>query len=160
MDPLVIDGEALAMVLAHARETHPEECCGAIIGRAGAADLVLRFTNIQNRLHAEDPLGHPRDARTAYTPEPAELFAALRTAEQPGARLVAFYHSHPVIGAYFSAEDRARAMFGDEPAYPEASWLVVSDARIAGEARAFRWDPTTGDFLEQPILLREETTGT
>ena len=32
-----------------------------------------------------------------------------------------FYHSHPVTGAYFSGEDRARAMFGDEPAYPEVT---------------------------------------
>lgn len=154
-EPLSIARATLLAMLAHARETHPEECCGAIIARAGAPDRVLRFTNIQNRLHAEDPVTYPRDARTAYTPAPSELLAALRAAEEPGARLVAFYHSHPVIGAYFSAEDRARALFDGEPAYPDVSWIVVSDARVAGEVRAFRWDATVGDFVEQTVALRE-----
>lgn len=155
-EPLVLARTTLAAVLAHARETHPEECCGAILARRGEPDRVVRFTNIQNRLHAEDPTTYPRDARTAYTPEARELLAALRAAEEPGARLLAFYHSHPVIGAYFSAEDRARALFDGEPAYPEVSWIVVSDARIAGEVRAFRWDATVGDFVEQAVTIRDD----
>ena len=159
MEPLIIDRAALDAMLAHARETHPEECCGAIVVRAGAADAVIRFTNVQNRLHAESPDDHPRDARTAYAPEPTELFAALRAADQPGARLAAFYHSHAVTGSYFSGEDRARAMFGDEPAYPEVSYVVVSDARVAGETRAFRWEPAAWDFVEQAIVVRDGSGG-
>ena len=66
-----------------------------------------------------------------------------------------FYHSHPVTGAYFSGEDRARAMFGDEPSYPEVTYVVVSDARSRGEARAFRWNEATHDFVEVAIEVRE-----
>src|SRR5204862_171803 len=69
----------------------------------------------------------------------------------PRARVKAFYHSHTRVGAYFSGEDRARAMFGDEPAYPEVTYVVVSDSRTPGEVRAFRWDEGARDFVEVPI---------
>jgi len=141
---------ALDEILAHARSTHPEECCGAVL-EVGGRDLVRRFTNIQARLHGEDPAANPRDGQTAYTPEPKELLAALRAGEAPGARLKAFYHSHTRAGAYFSGEDRARAMFGDEPAYPDLAYLVVSDSRTPGEARAFRWEERARDFVEVAI---------
>jgi proteasome lid subunit RPN8/RPN11 len=154
MDPLKIDRSALDEMLAHARETHPDECCGAVVSRDDA-DRVLRFTNIQNRLHAEQPAEYPRTAATAYTPEPRELLAAIRAGEEPGARLSAFYHSHAVNGAYFSGEDRARALFGDEPAYPDVTYVVVSDARTRGEVRAFRWSDEAHDFVEAAIEVRE-----
>jgi proteasome lid subunit RPN8/RPN11 len=150
MDPLSLEPEALDAILAHARETHPDECCGAVLTRNGR-DEVRRFTNVQGRLHREDPATHPRGAETAYTPEPAELFAALRDADAPGARLKVFYHSHTRVGAYFSGEDRARAMFFDEPAYPDVVYLVVSDSRQRSEARAFRWQEASRDFVEVPL---------
>jgi proteasome lid subunit RPN8/RPN11 len=154
MDALTLERAALDEILAHARETHPDECCGAVVTRAGC-DRVLRFTNIQNRLHAEFPAEYPRTAERAYTPDPKDQFAAERAAREPGARLSVFYHSHPVTGAYFSGEDRARAMFGDEPSYPDVVYVVVSDARTPGEARAFRWSDAAHDFIELPIEVRE-----
>ncbi len=147
MEPLTLERSVLDEILAHARATHPEECCGAILSVEGR-DRVWRFTNIQGRLHRESPAEHARDATTAYTPEPRELYAALRAGEAPGARLKAFYHSHSVRGAYFSGEDRARAMFDDEPAYADVTYVVVSDARTRAEARAFRWDEAARDFHE------------
>jgi proteasome lid subunit RPN8/RPN11 len=97
---------------------------------------------------------HPRTAERGYTPDPKDQFAAEQAARQPGARLSVLYHSHPVTGAYFSGEDRARAMFGDEPAYPDVAYVVVSDARVTGEARAFRWSDAAQDFVEVPIEVR------
>lgn len=154
MDPLSLEPAALDAILTHARETHPDECCGAVLVRNGR-DEVRRFTNVQGRLHREDPATHPRGAETAYTPEPAELFAALRDADEPGARLKVFYHSHTRVGAYFSGEDRARAMFFDEPAYPDVVYVVVSDSRARGEARAFRWQESSRDFVEVPLVVTE-----
>ena len=153
-DGLQLSRAALDDVLAHARSTHPAECCGAVL-EVGGRDVVRRFTNIQDRVHREDPTTYPRGAETAYTPDPKELFAALREGDAPGARVKVFYHSHTRVGAYFSGEDRARAMFGDEPAYPEVTYLVVSDSRTAGEARAFRWDDAGRDFVELPVELVE-----
>jgi proteasome lid subunit RPN8/RPN11 len=153
MEGLTLERGALDEILAHARATHPAECCGAVVERDGR-DHVRRFTNIQDRLHAEDPATHPRGAETAYTPEPRELFEVVRDGDTPGAHLKVFYHSHTRVGAYFSGEDRARAMFGDEPAYPDVIYLVVSDSRTPGEARAFRWDDGTRDYVELPVILR------
>ena len=154
MDTLKLDRASLDAMHAHARAEHPDECCGAIVERNGR-DVVHRFTNIQNRLHAENPVENPRDAKTAYSPEPKELFAALRAGDEPGARLKVFYHSHAVRGSYFSGEDRARAMFGEDPAYPDVVYVVVSDARVPGEARAFHWDDASHDFVEVAIEVRD-----
>jgi proteasome lid subunit RPN8/RPN11 len=143
---------ALAAIFAHARETHPDECCGAVVA-TGGRDEVRRFTNVQGRLHQENPVDFPRDATAAYTPEPRELLEAIRAGEQPGARLAVFYHSHSKNGAYFSGEDQARAMFDGDPAYPEVTYLVVSDAREPDEARAFRWNETTHAFTEVEIAV-------
>ena len=144
---------ALDDILAHARATHPDECCGAVLS-IGGRDVVRRFTNIQSRLHEEDPVANPRDARTAYSPEPRELLAAIRDGEVPGSQLKIFYHSHTKVGAYFSGEDRARAMFGDDPAYPDVVYLVVSDGRTPGEARTFQWDEVSRDFAEVTLEVR------
>ena len=152
MEALRLERAALDAILSHAHATHPEECCGAVVAAAGR-DVVHRFTNIQNRLHAADAQANPRDARTAYAPEPKELLAVLRAGEQPGARLAVFYHSHTRGGAYFSGEDRARALFDGEPAYPDVTYLVVSDARTPGEARAFRWDDAARDYAEVPLEI-------
>jgi len=154
MHTLTLDRRSLDEMLAHAREAHPEECCGAIVIENGR-DRVLRFTNIQNRLHEENPTDNPRDAATAYAPEPRELFAALKAGDAPGAELAVFYHSHAIRGSYFSDEDRTRAMFGDEPAYPEVTYIVVSDARVPGEARGFRWDEATSEFAEVELTIRD-----
>ena len=150
MNRLRLERRALDEILVHARETHPEECCGAVLLR-GEHDEVRRFTNVQGRLHRDDPQGNPRGAETAYAPDPGEFFALLQEAEAPGMRLKAFYHSHTRVGAYFSGEDRARAMFGDEPAYPDVVYLVVSDSRFRGEARAFLWREEARDFVELPL---------
>ncbi len=153
MDAVKLERRALEAIFAHARVTHPEECCGAIISRRGW-DQVRRFTNIQNRLHTENPAENPRDGTTAYAPDSREVYAAVRAASEPDAHLSAFYHSHTVAGSYFSAEDRMRAMFGDDPAFPDVAYLVVSDVRVVGEARAFRWDESVHDFGEVPLVVR------
>lgn len=150
MNRLRLERRALDEILAHARETHPEECCGAVLARDDR-DEVRRLTNLQGRLHRDDPQATPRGAETAYTPDPTEFFAVLRDADAPGVRLKLFYHSHTRVGAYFSGEDRARAMFGDEPAYPDVVYLVVSDGRFRGEARAFHWREEARDFVELPL---------
>ncbi len=131
----------------HARETFPEECCGAIM-RVDGREEVRRITNVQNARHAKDPHTYPRGATTAYLMEPTELLAVLKAVDT-GAELTAFYHSHPNHDAYFSADDKAQAMFGDEPSYPDASYLVISIyEREVRTIKAFGWDDTSKDFIE------------
>jgi len=135
----------------HAQETFPEECCGAILEGSGGEE-VRRITNIQNAMHAKDPPNYPRDATTAYFMNPKELLAVIKETDSGKAILKAFYHSHPNHDAYFSAEDRARALFADEPSYPDAAYLVISiydrEVRVI---RAYVWDEVRKDFVEAPL---------
>lgn len=135
----------------HARETFPDECCGAILENAGHEE-THRVANIQNAMHAKDPRSYPRDATIAYFMDPKELFAVLKQVDSGTATLKAFYHSHPNHDAYFSAEDKTRAMFGDEPSYPEVIHLVVSiydrEVRVI---RAYCWDGEKQDFVETTL---------
>jgi proteasome lid subunit RPN8/RPN11 len=152
MQPLKIGRAVLDAVLAHARETHPDECCGALVRKQGTLE-AWRLQNVQNELHRRDPAGNPRTAVTAYAlgVKDVQRLDAARAGDAAIGTLEAIYHSHTKVGAYFSGEDRARAMFGDEPLYPEIAWLVVSDSRETGEARAFRWDEERRDFVEVPV---------
>lgn len=135
----------------------PEECCGAVLAR-NDREWVHAITNIQNRLHAENPAEHPRDARTAYFMEPRELLAVLREADDQKRPIRVFYHSHPEHDAYFSAEDKARAMAWDEPAYPETVYLVVSVyGREVKDRRAYAWNEAKRDFIEVPLVVASGT---
>ena len=131
-----------------ATRAYPRECCGVVLSVAGA-DEARAITNVQDRLHAEDPVENPRDATIAYYMDPKELYAVLRESEDLGRPIRVFYHSHPDHGAYFSKEDEARAMAWDEPAYPDAYYLVLSVVdgsvkdrlAVAWDSRAKRFAP-------------------
>ena len=64
-----IDAATWQALCRHAQDTFPDECCGAILTRAGRAE-VRRIDNIQNAMHAKDPETYPRDASTAYFMQP------------------------------------------------------------------------------------------
>ena len=154
---LTLEREALAVMRTHAEEAFPEECCGVVFASPDG-QVVRRMTNIQNRLHAADPVSHPRDARTAYYFDDQELFEVVKTGERPGWRIVLFYHSHPQHRAYFSATDKARALWGGEiemgPAHPGVAYLVVSVyERAVRDVRAYVWDESARDFLEMPFSV-------
>ncbi len=153
-----IAAAAMAAMRAHAEEGHPEEICGVLFATPDG-QLVRRMTNIQNRLHAEDPVLHPRDARTAYLMDSRELFEATRDGERPGWRIALFYHSHPEHDAYFSDTDTARALWGEpgadaEPAYPGVAYVVLSvfDRRVR-DVKAFAWSQESREFVEVPLAV-------
>ncbi len=135
----------------HAQETFPDECCGAILTTA-SGDEVRRIANIQNVMHAKDPQTYPRDATIAYVMESKELLAVLKETDSGHATLKAFYHSHPNHDAYFSAEDKRQAMFGDEPSYPDTVYLVISiyDREVKA-LRAYAWNEQIKDFVETEL---------
>lgn len=141
-------------IVAHAEATYPEECCGVVVSRGGAQE-VIRITNVQNLLHARDPQTFPRTARTAYSMRYEEVAPLLEDAYRGALKIVAFYHSHPEHDAYFSAEDRAAAEgWLDDPNYAGASQVVVSvrDGRVK-DAKAFSWNRERGEFEDTPLLV-------
>ena len=132
----------------HARDTFPDECCGAILTIDGREE-VRQITNVQNAMHAKDPQTYPRDATIAYFMQPKELFAVIQAVDEGRAVLTAFYHSHPNHDAYFSDEDKAQALFGDEPSYPDTSYVVISVYdREVRTMRAYGWDDGSQAFVE------------
>jgi proteasome lid subunit RPN8/RPN11 len=149
---MIVTPEELAVLRAQALEEYPAESCGVIVRRGDVRRLV-RCRNVQNELHARDPERHPRDARTAYYIDPADLLRLGRM-EGDGFSVAVIYHSHVDAGAYFSETDRRNALVGGEPAYPDAIYLVtaVLDGRLDATA-GFRWEAERRDFV--PVGLDE-----
>jgi proteasome lid subunit RPN8/RPN11 len=141
--------EALAEMYAQARREYPHECCGIVFGPRAqpVADKVRPCVNIQNQLHAEDPVANPRDATMAYNLGAGDLFA-LQKSLRGDAPAKIVYHSHVNVGAYFSPTDQAAARMGDEPAYPVE--YVVIDAQADGPrgAAQFAWDDAQKTYIE------------
>lgn len=143
--------EAWNSIASHAQETFPDECCGVIFS-LGSGDRVVPLKNIQNKLHALDPLTYPRTAVIAYAMDPLELDEVVRQAQANGERLKAFYHSHPNHDAYFSDEDKVFACPFGEPTFPDTVQIVISifDG-IVKTAKAFVWSSEKNDFVEAPM---------
>lgn len=150
---LKISRTQLEKIYSQARDEHPDECCGLLtVGPEGGGSTAHPCVNIQNRLHAEDPQQYPRQARIAYFIEPKQLLTIITEAERDGGAISGFYHSHIDCDAYFSDEDKERALTWDEPAYPDAIHLVVSvfGNDIRGH-KAFAWNAEATDFEEVQI---------
>jgi proteasome lid subunit RPN8/RPN11 len=144
---------SLAAIHAHACEAYPDECCGMLIARAGHEEVV-RVTNIQNELHAQDPEQFPRTAVIAYTMGP-EAAPFLVRSERGELRLLAIYHSHPDHDAYFSEEDRKQAFGGwDEPNYPQAAQIVLSVRnREVCATKVFVWNAAARDYVDAELRI-------
>jgi proteasome lid subunit RPN8/RPN11 len=95
-------------MVAHAREDLPNECCGMIGGRDGAATRVVRVEN-----SAASPL--------RYEMDPQGQFDALKAIEGSGEELIGIYHSHTRSAAYPSQTDVNQAT-----AWPEQVYVIVS----------------------------------
>jgi proteasome lid subunit RPN8/RPN11 len=120
---------ATALIAAHAREAAPAECCGLLLGRG---DEIVEATRARNV--AADPA-------TRFLIDPADHFAAMRSAREHGLEVVGFYHSHPVSPPEPSARDVA------EFSYPRHLYAIVSLRSDPVEIRLFRM--VDGNF--QPV---------
>jgi adenylyltransferase/sulfurtransferase len=146
--PTVSD-QALAAIYAHARADYPRECCGIVFGPRGTGDAgdARACKNMQDELHAEDPVQFTRDATRAYNFDARDIFALQKSLRGDNPAKI-IYHSHADVGAYFSDTDQAAAAMGDEPAYP-VEYLVV-DVRADGVRGAvqFAWDDELRVYVE------------
>lgn len=142
---MILSADEREAIRRHAEAEYPRESCGVILAR-GSERRLLPCRNVQDDLHARDPLRHPRDARTAYYIDPHDLLR-IGGLEDEGFAVHVIYHSHVDTGAYFSETDRRQALLGEEPAYPQATYVVTAVAQGRAEAiAAFRWDVERRDF--------------
>lgn len=129
-----IPAPVLEGIVAHARETLPDECCGLLIGRADRVTRAVRAGNLT-------------PTPTAYQIDPADHFAAIRSARADGLAVIGAYHSHPNAPAAPSRRDLAEAHF------PEFVYLIVSidTSGALREARAYRLTTTRATSLELAV---------
>ena len=93
-----IEAQPWREMVAHARSTYPNECCGAMLGRVdGAEKEVLTAMRLENSSTGSQA--------ARYELRPEDLLAADKEARRQGLDLVGIYHSHPDCGAYFSETD-------------------------------------------------------
>jgi proteasome lid subunit RPN8/RPN11 len=141
-----LDEELLARIVARCEADPAREVCGFLVRRGGVEELV-QVENVADRYHARDPAAFPRTSRDSYLMDPR---AQLRLHEELAARggeIVAVWHSHVEVGAYFSAKDRADAVIDGAPVIPGAEYLVlgVKSGKVT-EIRCFRFEGE--DFVE------------
>ena len=95
-------------IRAHGVETYPNECCGALIGRAGVVTATFALPNTTDEGPRRRFLVRPQDYREAE-----------KRASEMGAELLGFYHSHPDHPARPSQYDL-------DHAWPSFSYIIVS----------------------------------
>ena len=108
----------VAAIRAHGRDTYPDECCGALIGRDGVVTESFALPNTTE----EGP-------RRRFLVRPADYRAAEARAAETGRELMGFYHSHPDHPA-------APSQYDLDHAWPFFSYVIVSVQN--GEARDLR----------------------
>lgn len=93
-----IEREAWDVMIAHAAETYPRECCGALLGARN---------DIQKHVRVAVPLENVTEGpkRSRYELRPEDLLRADQHARREGLVLLGIYHSHPDCEAYFSETD-------------------------------------------------------
>ena len=93
-----IETEPWAAIVAHARQTYPNECCGAMLGSLdGDTKVVSEAIALRNAFEGAQA--------ARYELRPEDLLAADKAARERGMDLIGIYHSHPDCDAYFSKTD-------------------------------------------------------
>lgn len=128
-------------VISHAREDHPDEACGVIVGPGGSdeARRLVRMTNADR-------------SPTFFRFDPAEQFALHKEMQAAGEEIVVVYHSHTATEAYPSRTDVSLA------AEPQAHYLLVSTAdsgREEGPVEARSYRIVDGVITEEDIVVAE-----
>jgi proteasome lid subunit RPN8/RPN11 len=110
----------LDQMVEHARAELPNECCGIVASKDGAAVKLYRAANAEA-------------SPVRYGLDPRDQFRIMKEIEDAGWTLGAIYHSHTKSPAYPSQTDVNLAF------YPEALYMIVSlKDDDAPDVKAFR----------------------
>ena len=121
------------VMVRHALEEDPNECCGILAGRDGQVAHHYRITNSEH-----SPYRYSMDSR--------ELFNAYREIEDRGWEMQVIYHSHTHSPAYPSNTDVRLAT------WPEASYLLISLMdKAKPDLRVFHI--VDGQITEEPLII-------
>jgi proteasome lid subunit RPN8/RPN11 len=134
-DVLEISRAMYDAMVAHARRDHPDEACGVITGRNGAA---ARFLEMRNA--ARSP--------TFYEFDSADLLRLYREMDDLDEEPYVIYHSHTATEAYPSRTDISYA------SEPGAHYVLVSTRDELGDAAELRsYRIVDGVVTEEEIVV-------
>ncbi len=136
---LTITQDLLDLMLAHARQDHPDEACGVIAGPAGS-DQPTRFIPMINA--ARSP--------TFYEFDSSDLLKLYRELDANDEDPIVIYHSHTATEAYPSRTDVAYA------AEPFAHYVLISTRETGNsdgpyELRSYRI--VNEEITEEEIVI-------
>ncbi len=136
---LMIPAARMDEIRAHGARTFPEECCGALIGPAtGTVGEAFPLDNTTTL-----------ERKRRFLVGPAEYRMAEARADDSGAQLLGFYHSHPDHPAVASAFDLEHAL-------PNLSYVIVSVRQgVPAEARSWRLRDDRSMFDEEFLEVGE-----
>ena len=124
-------------IIAHARQEDPDECCGILAGRDGAAAKLYRITNTVRSPYR-------------YMMDPQEFLDADLDSERNGMEFVAFYHSHTHSPAYPSQTDVRMAQ---QSGYHDVHYILVSlEDRESPQINAYLIHES-GEIVKQPLEI-------
>jgi proteasome lid subunit RPN8/RPN11 len=149
VSPAAYGPEIVARMVALCEADPEREVCGLVVRRGGALHVVA-IPNVADRYHAVDPERFPRTSRDSYLMDPKEQLRVHRELDAWGGEIVAVWHSHVEVGAYFSQKDRADAVVDGVQLVPGAEYLVlgVRGGRVT-EVKRYRLDG--GEFVESDL---------
>jgi proteasome lid subunit RPN8/RPN11 len=131
---VTLTADVVRAIRTHARDTYPNECCGAMLGTAERVTHVVALPNTTE----EGP-------RRRFLVRPSDYRDAEHAATTSGTELLGFYHSHPDAPARPSQYDL-------DHAWPVFFYVIVSVQR-GQPALMTCWslkDDRSG-FDEQPL---------
>lgn len=128
-------------MIAHAREDHPDEACGVIVGPEGS-DRAVRLIRMVNA----------EKSPTFFRFDPKEQLQLYKDLDDKDEEIVVVYHSHTSSEAYPSRTDVAYA------AEPQAHYVLVSTAesgRSEGPVSVRSYRIVDGVVTEEEIDITE-----
>jgi proteasome lid subunit RPN8/RPN11 len=142
--------DVVARIAALCEADPAREVCGFVVRRGNELEVVP-VPNVADRYHDQDPERFPRTSRDSYLMDPKVQLRLQRETDAWGGEIVAVWHSHVEVGAYFSEKDRADAVVDGIQTMPGAEYLVlgVRGGRVT-EAKRFRWDGS--GFVERGLV--------
>jgi proteasome lid subunit RPN8/RPN11 len=134
-----------SQIRAHAAETYPYECCGALLGR----ELDCR-----REVVALFPLINRRDdsPRNRFSVTPEDVRAAEKAALEGDCQVIGWYHSHPDHPARPSE-------FDCEHAWPWYSYIIVSVAEgTPKEMNSWRLSDDRAQFSSEELEVKRQAS--
>lgn len=107
-----IEKAAWDVMVRHAEDTYPRECCGVMIGSVDGDQKKVTEARALENVYT----GGQEDR---YEIRPADLLQSDRDARKLGLDVIGIFHSHPDCAAYFSKTDL-------ENSCPWYSFVVLS----------------------------------